>query len=104
MFLWWIWAVGIFAGPFSLLTGLIGMMLLTRVRRRKPSVSQYLAEATALGALLGASYPAVALALRLPGLASWGYLALGFGSGAACGFIVGYLSIRRVLGNAALGA
>lgn len=96
MFPWWIWAVTLFAGPFSVIAGLIGMSVLTRVRLHRPSIRGYLVEATALGSLLGAFYPAVAYALHLTGFATWGFLALGAGSGAICGLIVGYLSIRRV--------
>jgi len=91
--------VAFFAGPFSLLAGLIGMTLLTRVRRRTPSVYRYLAEATVAGALLGASFPAIAAAFRLQGFVNWGYFALGVVSGALCGLVIGYLSIRRVLGS-----
>ena len=97
MFPWWVWAVAIFAGPFSFATGLIGMALLTRVRRQAPPIRRYLGEATGLGALLGASYPAIAAVLRLDDLARWAFAAFGIACGAICGFVVGYLSIGRVL-------
>ncbi len=89
--------VAIIAGPFSLFTGLIGMVLLTRSRRRQPEIGQYLAEAIAIGALLGASFPVIAAAARLNGLATWGNLVLGIVCGGTCGMVIGYLSRRRVL-------
>jgi hypothetical protein len=95
MFPWCIWAAAIFVGPFSFLTGLVAMTLLTRVRHHSPGVPRYVAEATILGGLLGASYPAIAAILRL-NLVNWGILGFGILSGAACGLIVGSLSIRRV--------
>ncbi len=98
MFPWWMWALVFFVGPFAFFTGLIGMALLTRVRPRLPTRGRYLAEATALGALLGASYPAVAAVLHLDGLVSWKFFGLGVVSRAVCGSVGGYVSMRRVLG------
>jgi len=94
---WMMWAALFFAGPFAVFTGLIGMTLLTRVRRQSPTVGRYLAEAGATGALLGALYPALAVALRLNGFVNWRFFGLGVVAGGVSGLVVGRLSIRRVL-------
>ena len=97
MFPWLMWAALFFAAPFAIFTGLIGMTLLTRVRRQSPTVGRYLPEAGTTGALLGALYPALAAALRLSGFVHRGFFGLGVVAGAASGLVVGRLSIRRVL-------
>jgi uncharacterized membrane protein len=101
MFPWLVWAVTIFAGPFAVFTGLIGMALLTRARREQPSRGRYLAESVGTGTLLGGLYPLTAALFRLEGLVTWAYLALGLVSGTLCGLVIGLLSIPRVLRGSA---
>ena len=92
MFPWWIWAVAIFTVPFSFIVGLIGMAFLTRARSQHPAPSKYKAEAIILGAVLGASFPGIAVLLQLDELVSWAFFVLGVVSGGLCGLIIGSLS------------
>jgi hypothetical protein len=78
--------VAAFAGPFALLTGLIGMTVLTRTRPKEPTPQRYVGESVASGALIGVCYPFIwafwgDLAGAVGWLFDWLLLVLGLVSG-----------------------